>query len=175
MAELSLSKLFGLALREVRMNRGMSQEELAHKSELDRTYISMLERGIKNPTIQTVFQISKALDISADFLISQIQKPISKLTFKKVETKQTNIEMPLFGTAVSCGKPVGNDYHVEKVLSLESLAIKSPKETFFVRALGESMMPTIRDGDYLIVDKGLQPKNGQIILAQIEEDRKSVV
>ncbi|MFC5530431.1 helix-turn-helix domain-containing protein [Cohnella yongneupensis] len=40
----------------------MSQEELAFKSNLDRTYISMLERGICQPTLNTIFSLSKALN-----------------------------------------------------------------------------------------------------------------
>ena len=48
----SSSKLFGHALRELREAREYSQEDLANESDLDRTYISMLERGIKNPTLQ---------------------------------------------------------------------------------------------------------------------------
>ncbi|MFY7994063.1 MAG: LexA family protein [Bacteriovoracaceae bacterium] len=167
MTDINISKLFGQILKEVRQNRMLSQEELAEASDLDRTYISMLERGLKNPTIHTLFQLSRSLRVPAELLINFIENPPSK-SFKK--SISSTIEMPLYGTAVSCGKPVGNDHLLEKMLSLENLVIKNPKETFFVKAIGESMSPTIQDGDYLVVDKSSTPKHGQIILAQLESD-----
>lgn len=57
----SLAKVFGEVLRELRDDVGISQENLAYESELDRSYISMIERGLRIPTITTLFQISKPL------------------------------------------------------------------------------------------------------------------
>lgn len=159
------SKLFGLALKELRTSRGVSQEELAAESDLDRTYISMLERGIKNPTLQTIQKISNTLKVPADFLVSRSLQ-LNKVT-KKVSS---DIELPLFGTAISCGKPVGHDHTIEKELSLEKLVMKNPAQTFFVRSVGDSMNPVIMNGDYLVIDKTLTPKVGQIVLAQIENE-----
>jgi DNA polymerase V len=48
--------------------------------------------------------------------------------------------------------------------------IRNPSETFFVKASGDSMVPVICDGDYLVVQKGLKPKNGSIIVAQIDDE-----
>jgi transcriptional regulator with XRE-family HTH domain len=59
---------FGLALRECRERANMSQEELALASELDRTYISMLERNVKAPTLTTLGKISAALKIKSSFI-----------------------------------------------------------------------------------------------------------
>ena len=54
---------FGLHLREIRISKSMSQEQLAEKAQVHRTYIGMLERGEKNATITTIFRLSKALCI----------------------------------------------------------------------------------------------------------------
>jgi len=67
----SVQKAFGEALRQVRVGRGISQQELALESELDRTYISLLERGLRQPTITTLIGLSDALDIDPALLIKK--------------------------------------------------------------------------------------------------------
>lgn len=67
--ELSFAKI----LRTLRINHKLSQEELAFRSDLDRTYISMLERGIHQPTISTLFALAKALNIKASAMIKLVE------------------------------------------------------------------------------------------------------
>lgn len=71
---MDIEKAFGEVLKSVRKKAGMSQEELAHNSSLDRTYISLLERGKRKPTINTVFSIAKALQILPNELIKMTEK-----------------------------------------------------------------------------------------------------
>lgn len=63
-----LTKL-GKALAELRRDAGLSQEELAHKSGLHRTYIGGLERAERNPTITTLVALSKGLGVGVAELI----------------------------------------------------------------------------------------------------------
>jgi len=69
----NLIHAFGKALKALRNDRGLSQEDLAFKADLDRTYISMLERGIRQPTLTTIFQLSKVLGVSASGLLKNIE------------------------------------------------------------------------------------------------------
>lgn len=57
----ALAKAFGEAVREAREKLNLSQEELGFESELDRTYISGIERGVRNPTLKTILKICRAL------------------------------------------------------------------------------------------------------------------
>jgi transcriptional regulator with XRE-family HTH domain len=50
-------------LRRIRVARGLSQEKLAVDAEIDRTYISGLERGIVNPTVSVLGRLAEALSI----------------------------------------------------------------------------------------------------------------
>ncbi|WP_088102030.1 helix-turn-helix domain-containing protein [Halalkalibacter urbisdiaboli] len=59
-----ISKIIGERLRKLRKEQGLSQEELAHKAFLHPTYIGQLERGEKNPTVETVEKVANALQIS---------------------------------------------------------------------------------------------------------------
>ena len=54
----------GKRIKALRMEKGLSQEDLAYKSNLDRTYITYVENARKNVTIETLFKITQALDIS---------------------------------------------------------------------------------------------------------------
>jgi transcriptional regulator with XRE-family HTH domain len=68
----SLEKAFGSVLRQLRQGRGLSQETLGFESGYHRTYISLLERGRKSPSLQTLFNLSGALKIDPAELIRQV-------------------------------------------------------------------------------------------------------
>ena len=60
---------FGQSVAKHRRAKGLSQEKLAEKADLDRTYLSDIERGVRNPGIKNVIVIAKALGITpADLL-----------------------------------------------------------------------------------------------------------
>ena len=63
----------GKVLKKHRVEKGFSQEKLALQCGLDRTYIGLLERGHRNPTIKTIFSISKSLSIPPHKLIKEIE------------------------------------------------------------------------------------------------------
>jgi transcriptional regulator with XRE-family HTH domain len=64
-----LSRAFGRKLRECRLNKGLSQEELADLAGVHRTYVGMVERGEKNVTLVTLSRFAKALGATpADML-----------------------------------------------------------------------------------------------------------
>jgi transcriptional regulator with XRE-family HTH domain len=66
-------KAFGQALREVREAQKMSQEQLAFDSEFDRTYISLLERGIRSPTIRSVVRLADVLGVKPSEIVSRME------------------------------------------------------------------------------------------------------
>ncbi|MBO8129617.1 MAG: helix-turn-helix transcriptional regulator [Peptococcaceae bacterium] len=70
---MKIEQAFGIALRKHRKALLLSQEELAHRCELDRTFISLLERGQRKPTLNTIFTISKSLNIKASELIQEVE------------------------------------------------------------------------------------------------------
>jgi len=69
-------EIFGKVLREMRVENHISQEKLAEYCDLDRTYISLLERGLRQPTISTIFKLAKALNISPSSLIEKVENQI---------------------------------------------------------------------------------------------------
>ena len=68
--EAELLVAFGLRLKEQRLKKQLSQEELAAITELHRTYIGSAERGERNVSMLNLYKISAALDIEIDGLLT---------------------------------------------------------------------------------------------------------
>jgi len=66
--------MIGQELRRARRDAGLSQEELAHSAKIHRTYISLLERDKKSPTLDVLFRICNALNVSAAELIARVEE-----------------------------------------------------------------------------------------------------
>jgi len=74
-----LGKAFGVVLRRLRQERGISQEGLGFESGYHRTYISLLERGQKSPSLQTIFRLANSLKIHPAELIRQFDSETETL------------------------------------------------------------------------------------------------
>lgn len=68
----NINKKFGKRVRELRLERGLSQEQFSYKSDLHRTYIGMIERAEKNISLINIEKIAKALDISIKDLFNNL-------------------------------------------------------------------------------------------------------
>lgn len=69
---------FGIVLRELRKQRELSQEMLAHESGLERNYISLLELGRNSASIKTLFKLSPVLDVPVSELMRQVEAILSQ-------------------------------------------------------------------------------------------------
>ena len=74
MNENELTKKFGIAIRRLRLDAGISQEKLADLCNLHRTYIGTIERGEKRVTITTANKLAAALGISLSELFKAVEK-----------------------------------------------------------------------------------------------------
>ena len=69
---------FGRVLREVRKSRSLSQDELGAKSGYHRTYIGLLERGEKSPSLRTIFNLAATLEVSPSAIVRHAEKLVTK-------------------------------------------------------------------------------------------------
>lgn len=69
-------RAFGQAVREARLERGLSQEKLAERAGLDRTYVGGIERGERNVAIINIFRVAAALGIPPSSLLLEVEKRI---------------------------------------------------------------------------------------------------
>lgn len=69
-------KALGLLIRKQRKSVGISQEELGLRCNLDRTYISGLERGVRNPSLTALVTLAHGLNITVSKLLEHLEKEI---------------------------------------------------------------------------------------------------
>lgn len=70
----TFSARFGEVVRQVRTRRGLSQEKLAELADLDRTFVSMIERGKRHPTLETANSLAEALQVRLSVLIASAER-----------------------------------------------------------------------------------------------------
>lgn len=66
----SLNERFGLAVRQQRESRGWSQEQLAERADLNRSYVGEVERGSVVPSLATIAKLAVAFDVSLSGLLA---------------------------------------------------------------------------------------------------------
>lgn len=69
---------FGIVLRELRKQRELSQEALAHESGLERNYISLLELGRNSASIKTLFKLTPVLGVSVSEFMRQVETTLTR-------------------------------------------------------------------------------------------------
>ena len=84
--EKRLKHAFGQVLREYRNDRGMTQETLGFEAGYHSTWISQLERGLKQPSLATVFIIANQLGVKPDKMIKAVDKKFTSQ--KRVRLKK---------------------------------------------------------------------------------------
>lgn len=70
---MSTSIHFGKIVKRIREERGISQEILAHRADLNRSYVGEVERGTAMPSLYTVTKLAKALNLSASNLLERYE------------------------------------------------------------------------------------------------------
>jgi len=66
-------KIFGESVKKLRVTKGLSQEELADLAGFDRTYISLVERGKRNLSLNNICRFARALNVKPFELIKNIK------------------------------------------------------------------------------------------------------
>jgi transcriptional regulator with XRE-family HTH domain len=69
---------FGKIIRKLRIEAGLTQEELGFEADLRRTFISTIELGQQQPTLVTIFKLSRALNVRASEMIAMVESNLDK-------------------------------------------------------------------------------------------------
>jgi transcriptional regulator with XRE-family HTH domain len=75
---LDAAVVFGVVLRRLRLEAGLTQEQLGFEAGLRRTYVSILELGHQQPTLTTILKLSKPLAHSAAEIVALVESQLSK-------------------------------------------------------------------------------------------------
>ena len=66
--------MLGELLRKARLSAGMTQEQLALRANVDRSYLSEIERDVRHPTVQMLLKLCRAMNVPAANMIAQLEK-----------------------------------------------------------------------------------------------------
>ncbi len=85
------ANLIGKVIQSFRKSKGLSQEVLSGLAGLDRTHYSKIERGLRSPTIETLFKISHALGITPHELMIGIEQKVKEEENQKETAEKTSL------------------------------------------------------------------------------------
>src|SRR5947199_10793947 len=90
MTTIDFKTLLGMTIKTQRASLGISQEELAHRAGLHRTYVSDLERGARNPSIESIEKLAGALQVSVSNLFAVAGNDSSSRQMEEILLMQDN-------------------------------------------------------------------------------------
>jgi SOS-response transcriptional repressor LexA len=141
----------------------MTSADLATRADISQSYVIEIESGKKNPSLDVLFRLAKALEVS---LVEIISGPLPYIEAQSSSKKY----IPVINT-VSCGEwmDVGDlDFPPGFGADYELSDSKDPN-AFYVIAEGDSMTGgRIQEGDYLLISPNMQYNSGDIVLAKSE-------
>jgi transcriptional regulator with XRE-family HTH domain len=75
--------VFGMVLRRLRKEAGMTQEQLAFEAGVERNFVSLIERGINQPTIRVIFRLANGLNLVPSKMFIAVEKEMRSQEPKK--------------------------------------------------------------------------------------------
>lgn len=82
-----VAEALGNAIRGIRRARNLSQETLAHESGVNRAFLSQIERGVQQPTVETLFKLSRALETSTVTIFGLVEERLTQEAQEKDTAK----------------------------------------------------------------------------------------
>jgi len=153
-------------IRELRKMRGMSQQDLANKLDLNKVAISQYERGVRRPSIDIVSALCDIFNVSSDFLLGEDDVTIRIVNTDEIKKLDSPRRIPVLGR-VAAGIPIDA---IEDVIDWEDISEDAPGEYFGLKIKGDSMMPRIVEGDVVIVHSQPDAESGDVVIVQINGD-----
>lgn len=160
---------FGHVFRYLRKSQGLSQKEMAQKLGIS---FSMYERGEREPNFDMLEAIADYFNVDMDYLLgkSNVQRRISygqggTPIPPGFEPLPEMVSVPLVGR-IACGTPILAQQNVKGAVAVPS----QWHAQFVLTCRGDSMAPTIKDGDLVAIRPQPEVENGQIAAVRIGDE-----
>ncbi len=156
-------KSIGERIKEARKSAGLTQLELAKKTELSRSYIGDIEKDRYNPSVSTLQLIATATNTPLEDLLPST---------KTVSPTGRGVRIPVLGRVVA-GIPIEA---VEEILDYEEITpeLAATGEFFALQVKGDSMLPKLEEGDVVIVKKQADVETGDIAIVLVNGDEATI-
>lgn len=157
---------FQVILKELRSSKGLTQSELAQQLRISRSTIGMYESGSREPDFETLELIADYFNVDTDYLLGRTNKTTYIPTPKNPYHKGVTINV--LGR-VAAGIPIDA---ITDIVDTEEISEEMAKtgEFFGLKIKGDSMTPTICNGDIVIVRQQDDAETGDIVIATINGD-----
>ncbi|MCG8322412.1 MAG: helix-turn-helix domain-containing protein [Cytophagales bacterium] len=76
---MDIKKAFGVVLKKERERIEITQIDLAGRCDIDKETISLYERGLRQPTLKTLLKLADALNVEAEYLVTEVKKRLTSL------------------------------------------------------------------------------------------------
>lgn len=153
-------------VKELRKQKHITQEELGKVLDIQKAAISKYENGRAEPSTEVLKKMSSFFGVSIDYLLGN---SIAKEANQKVGR---GVRIPVLGRVVA-GIPIEA---VEEILDYEEITpeLAATGEFFALQVRGDSMLPTLRDGDVVIVKKQPTVDSGDIAIVLVNGNDATV-
>ena len=161
---------FAAVIKQLRMERGITQEQLASMLKVSRSTIGMYETGNREPDFETCEAIADIFNVDMDYLTgrSKVERksPITPYSIPQGFIPMPDMaSIPLVGR-IACGEPITAEQNVEGVVSVPS----QWRSDFALLCKGDSMEPSIKDGDLVAIHIQPMVENGEVAAVRIDNE-----
>lgn len=160
---------FASVIKQLRLERGITQEQLAALLKVSRSTVGMYETGSREPDFETCEAIADIFNVDMDYLLgrSGVERKEPILTNEKIpagfEPLPATDTVPLVGR-IACGQPITAEENLEGYVAIPSVW----HATFTLTCCGDSMEPRIKDGDLVAIRSQPTVENGEIAAVRID-------
>lgn len=154
-------------LKELRTNAGLSQQAVATKLGITQQAYANYEHGKRQPDNKTLLLLGELFGVSVDYLLGKDTDALTSTEIlSHIGTPAENL-LPIIGT-IRAGYPIRAEEHIE---GWELSNIRNPKDHFFLRVAGDSMINAgITDGCLILIHEQPCANNGQIVACMVNGD-----
>ena len=165
---------FAERLKSLRREKGWSQQRLADELDLSKSSVNMYERGEREPGFETMEAIADLFNVDMNYLYGRtdikIADPIVLAPKKPTippgfEPMPKMKKIPLIGS-IACGEPITAEQNIEKMVDVP----ENIRCDFSLTCHGDSMSPTICDGDIVCIRCQPEVEQGEIAAVRIGEE-----
>ena len=151
-------------VKNLRKEKGISQQELAQMLYVNQTAVSQWERGVTNPSTDTVIALANIFGVSVDYLLGNSDYPGAPTP--------AGVQIPVLGN-VQAGLPISA---VQDILDFEEITpeLAATGEFFALRIKGKSMEPRMMEGDVVIIRQQDDADTGDTVVVLVNGDDATV-
>ena len=162
---MEIKKFIGEKIKYYREQRGLTQEDLAKRLNISRQSISRYESGDRATNQDFLFELADIFEVNIDDFFPPRENFVTKV--------QEIINIPVLGT-ITCGEPILAEENIESYR--EEVADLTPSGTvFFLETKGDSMVPTIPEGSFVLIRQQEEVENNEIAAVLVNGDTEATL